>query len=202
MNRRSILAGGLLSMLVAVPVLASHVTPEVVDEAESCAPLAPGTAELVVQVPQDVGTLVDGDFTVDIELEGNVGEGSISFSNATLPVAAAFIAGTDGGNLYTYDEPVTEDDGLVAPDDSPIKDVSLCYVSDNTAASEAPAATGEASPEASVGGETASPTAPPTDTVPATVSNTTSLVLLVVGAIALLAALGLGVRAPGRVRRH
>ena len=117
---RALAAGSLLTLLVAAPVLASHVQPEVVDGAESCGPLAAGTVELIVALPQDVGTIEEGDFTIDVTLDGSVGQGSISFEGASLPVKAAFVAGTDGGNLYTYEEPVTQDDGLGAPDGGPI----------------------------------------------------------------------------------
>ncbi len=208
MNRRSILAGGLLTFLLAAPVLASHVTPEVVDGAASCGPLAPGTVELLVSVPQDVGEVVDGDFTVDVALDGNVGNGSISFSNASLPVAAAFVAGTDGGNLYRYEEPVTEDDGLVAPDGGPIADVSFCYVSAEGEASapaaESPEATAEGTNDTA--GSTDSPTdgitTPATDTAPVGSPNPAGLVLIVTGVLALAAGLGLALSRPARVRRR
>jgi hypothetical protein len=204
MNRRSILAGGLLTFLLAAPVLASHVTPEVVDGASSCGPLAPGTVELLVSVPQDVGEVVDGDFTVDVALDGNVGNGSISFSNASLPVAAAFVAGTGGGNLYRYEEPVTEDDGLVAPDGGPIADVSFCYVSAEGEASATAAASAEASAEATsdTAGSTDGITTPATDAAPAREANPAGLVLIVTGLLALAAGLGLALSRPARVRRR
>lgn len=135
---RSPLLAMIAMLVLAVPVLASHVTPEVVDDAESCGPLTPGTVELLV----DAGELVDGavsdsDFQATVDLVGTLETGSVDFSNASLPVRAAFVAGIDGGNLYEYLEPVTADDGLVAPDGQPIRSVSFCYVYDGAAGGEA-----------------------------------------------------------------
>jgi hypothetical protein len=140
-------------MAIVGPVLASSVTPKVVDSAQSCGPLTPGTVEFLV----DAGSLADGtvskgNFEATIDVVGTVETGSISFSDASLPVKAAFVAGVDSGNLYEYPKPVTADNDLVAPDGQPITSVSFCYV------------TGSGGDTA--GGEsTAAPTAPGTDTV-------------------------------------
>lgn len=178
-HSRSLAAATLLALVWAAPVVANHVEPVFEDGATSCGPLSPGTVELVVAVPQEIGSVTDEAFSVDVTLEGSVGDGSLSFSNATLPVKAAFVAGVDGGNLYTYDEPVTEDTGLTTPNDEPIADVSFCYVQEGEAgASPEPPAAGEtdapASPEAPAGGagepsgEVADSTAAPEDGPPAT----------------------------------
>jgi len=195
MKRRSALAaGGLLTLLVAVPVLASHVEPELVDGAESCGPLAPGTVELLVALPQDTGTVSEGDFTVDVTLDGSVAQGSISFSDASLPVAAAFVAGIDGGNLYTYEEPVTEDDGLVAPDGEPISNVSFCYVGvEDGGAGSTPDATGSPTGDAAGEGGTDDDdiTTPATDAAPATSGSGPAVALMVLGALSIGAAVWL-----------
>ena len=199
---RALAAGSLLTLLVAAPVLASHVQPEVVDGAESCGPLAAGTVELIVALPQDVGTIEEGDFTIDVTLDGSVGQGSISFEGASLPVKAAFVAGTDSGNLYTYEEPVTEDDGLVAPDGGPIKDVSFCYVggADGGGGDDGAAPTDGSE----TGGETAGgdegdgeATPPQTDTAPAPGRDATGLVLMTLGGVSLAGGLWL-LLGPGR----
>jgi hypothetical protein len=100
-----------------------------------------------------------------------------------LPVSAAFVAGNDGGNLYRYEEPVTSDDGLVAPDGGPISDVSFCYVTEDAAATAAP--TSDTAGES----ETASPeiTTPATDTITPT-GNPIGLVLIAIGSMALVGA--------------
>jgi hypothetical protein len=146
-------------LLLVAPVFASHVAPEVVSGAESCGPLAPGTVELIAEVPAGLaGSLTDDAFSADISLDGAATDGSISFSNATLPVRAAFVAGVDGGNLYNYAEPVTEDDGLVAPDGQPISGLSLCYVAEGTVGESAAPSTGGGEAPAASG-------VPATDTV-------------------------------------
>lgn len=199
---RALPAGVLLTLLVAAPAVASHIQPELVDAGESCGPLAPGTVELIVALPQDVGAITEGDFTVDVELDGSVGDGSVSFSGASLPIKAAVVAGTDGGNLYTYEEPVMEDDGLVAPDGGPIQDVSFCYVGGEDAATAAPDETAEATGDAQGDGGEASP--PATDTAPTPAGGTgAGLVLMALGAITLIAGLGLqAARQPVRIRRR
>ena len=201
MHRRSVLAGGLLTILLAAPVLASHVQPEVVDGAESCGPLEPGTVELLVAVPQDVGTITEDDFSVDVTLEGSVGNGSISFSNATAPISAALVAGTDGGNLYRYEEPVTADDGLVAPDGGPISDVSFCYVSEAAATPGATDASPAPTSDAAGDGGSATPeiTTPATDAIDPAAGNPMGLVLIAFGALSLLGAASL-VLVPRRAR--
>jgi hypothetical protein len=137
------------ALLLAVPVLASHVAPEFTTKAESCGPLSPGTVELLVDATRlKAGQLVNGAFTVDLRLNGSIGNGSISFSDATLPVESVFVQGVTGGNLYAYASPVRADDGLVGPNGEPIKGVSFCYVT-----SEPGGTTGRAQP-------------PATDTVP------------------------------------
>jgi hypothetical protein len=138
-------------LVLAGPVLASHVQPQLVDGASSCGPLTPGTVELIVEVPQELaGTVADDDFSAAVTLDGAVGNGSVRFEDATLPVKAVFVAGVSGGNLYAYEEPVREDDGLVAPDGEPIAGVSFCYVTEGDGG-ERSSAGGEASP----GGDTA-----------------------------------------------
>jgi hypothetical protein len=202
---RAPLAAGLLTVLVAAPVVASHIAPELVDEAQSCGPLTEGAVELVVALPEGAGSIADGEFEVDVTLDGGVADGSISFSGATLPVQAAFVAGTDSGNLYRYEEPVTEDDGLVAPDGSPIRDVSFCYVSGgdgsgtptddgsgdgqpSDADSGGAAASGDAQ---GGGGSEASP--PATDTAAPRPASPAGTVFIALGLIALAGALSLRV---------
>lgn len=162
--RRSSLAAFLLLLLVVGPVVASHVAPRLVSGASSCGPLSPGTVELVVQVPEGGGTVSDDVFSADLALEGALTDGSISFTNASLPVEAVFVAGTTGGNLYDYPEPVRADDGLVAPNGEPITDVSFCYVEGDAASGGGGGSDAGASPETSdaAGGGT---TTPPTDTL-------------------------------------
>ncbi len=188
-------------LMLAVPALASHVQPQFVSGAASCGPLEPGTVELIVEVPQELaGTIGDDDFSAEVSLDGSVGNGSVTFQNATLPVKAVFVAGTDGGNLYAYEEPVTEDDGLVAPDGQPISGVSFCYVTEadagaspsaaateaspsgDAAASEAPS--DEASPSEDVAGASDSgggANPPATDMEPGTASPLGSVVLVAAG---------------------
>ena len=118
--------------VVAGTVLASHVTPRVVDDSTSCAPLTPGTVELLVDASDlPAGAISEGDFEANVTLEGTIETGTVAFRNATLPVKSAMVAGADSGNLYEYEEPVTEDDGLVAPDGQPIVSVSFCYLTDD-----------------------------------------------------------------------
>jgi hypothetical protein len=151
------------ALLLAVPVVASHVQPEFTRDAESCGTLTPGTVELLVDA-SDLGTAIpsQGQFRVDVLLTSGGPDGeSVSFSGATLPVEAAFVAGTDGGNFYDYPDPVRADEGLVAPNGQPIVNVSFCYIvaerdSDATPTGGVAGATGEN------GG--AGDTAPPTDT--------------------------------------
>ncbi len=147
-------------LLVAVPVIASHVQPEFTADAESCGTLTPGTVEFLVDASA-LGTQIpaQGRFRVDVQLSGGLDGGSVSFTGATLPIEAAFVAGTDGGNLYDYPEPVSADEGLVAPDGQPIVNVSFCYV--------VAEGDGEANPTDQVAGVTGDPgeTVPPTDTV-------------------------------------
>jgi hypothetical protein len=130
MTRSPIVAltlGGLLAL--AAPVLASHVTPREVGGESSCGPLSPGTVEFVVDASAiPGGTLSQGDFEVTVDLVGTVETGAVDFSDASLPVRAAFVAGTESGNLYEYPDPVRQDDGLTAPDGQPITSVSFCYV--------------------------------------------------------------------------
>lgn len=217
MHRRLIpLAAALGGLLIAVPVLASHVQPQFVSRAASCGPLEPGTVELIVEVPQGLGgTVTDEDFTAAVTLDGSVGNGSVQFQDATLPVKAVFIAGTEGGNLYAYEEPVTEDDGLVAPDGQPISGVSFCYVSSAGASGSAAPSEGAAEASASAdvagasegagasdgGGASEEPNPPATDTE-AVASPLGSVVLVAVG-LGLLSiglVLSLPKRAPVRVR--
>ena len=199
-RRRSALAACLLALLVATPVLASHVTPEVVDGSQSCGPLSPGTVELVVEVPQGVGAIEDGDFTVDVALDGNVGNGALTFSNASLPVAAALVAGAQSGNLYRYEEPVTEDDGLVAPDGQPILDVSFCYVAAGDGSGEGDSGEGDSSgtPTGDAAGDAASDTPPQTDTAPPGDRTGASKLLLLLGAALLTGVIGLELAARQR----
>ena len=110
----------------------------------------------------------------------------MAFSDATLPVRSAFVAGADSGNLYEYEEPVTEDDGLVAPDGQPIVNVSFCYITDDSAGgaeSGSPAAESGTAAEASGDG-----TPPPTDTAGAAAAPTGGSVMLVALGIVAFAA--------------
>src|SRR3954451_24368804 len=123
----------LVLLVAAGTVLASSVTPRVVDGSTSCGPLTPGTVELLVDasdLPAGAGS--EGDFTATVTLEGTVETGSVGFTDASLPVKSAFVAGADSGNLYEYPDPVTQDDGLVAPDGQPIVNVSFCYVTSDS----------------------------------------------------------------------
>jgi hypothetical protein len=187
------LAAIVVGLLLAAPVLASHVQPQVVSEATSCAPLVPGTIELLVEVPQGLtDTVTDGDFTVDVNLAGGLGNGTVSFDDATLPVKAAFVAGVDSGHLYVYEEPVRADDGLTAPDGQRITAVSLCYVTESAGggdggASEAPSDTGG-------GGEGGGGTAPPSDMAAEAVAPPRAGLLPT-----LMVAVGLGLVATGLV---
>ena len=164
-------------LALAAPVLASHVTPRIVDDADSCGPLTPGTVELVVDAGSLAGDVSDGDFEATVDIVGSLETGSITFSNASLPVRAAFVAGLDSGNLYEYPEPVTEDDGLTAPGGQPIQSVSFCYVYDGDAGN--------------AGGGEATDAPPATDTEPmssASGPSATALALTVTGLICLAAA--------------
>lgn len=207
LNRRAPLAAGLLTLLVAAPVVAGHVTPEVVDGAESCAPLAEGTVELIVSLPDGAGSIAEGDFEIDVALVGGVTGGTISFSGATLPIQAAFVAGADSGNLYRYEEPVTEDDGLVAPDGAPIQDVSFCYVSEGEGATDGDggdgASDGDDGDGAAGDGQGGSEASPPaTDTVPRTdAASPAGAVLMGLGLVALAAGVALHLRGRPTTRR-
>jgi hypothetical protein len=129
-------------LLAAGTVLASHVTPRVVDGATSCGPLTPGTVELLVDASDlPAGAVSEGDFEATVTLEGTIETGTLAFEDATLPVKSAFVAGATSGNLYEYEEPVTEDDGLVAPDGQPILSVSFCYITDDSGGAATPPAT-------------------------------------------------------------
>jgi hypothetical protein len=187
MSRRSgLITAFLASLLVAVPVLASHVAPEFTRDAESCGILTPGTVELLVDASELEGNVPSsGEFQVNVQLSGALEGGSISFSGATLPVESAFVAGLDGGNLYDYPEPVRSDEGLVAPDGQPITSVSFCYI---VAADRTQGETG------GVKGATGAPgTTPPTDSVEGTRSPDPQLpivlaVVLLLTALAIIAA--------------
>jgi hypothetical protein len=173
---RSPILALLVLLLAAGTVLASHVTPRVVDGATSCGPLTPGTVELLVDASDlPAGTVAEGDFEATVTLEGTIETGTVAFSDATLPVKSAFVAGATSGNLYEYEEPVTEDDGLVAPDGQPIVSVSFCYVTDDSdggAAENTPPAT-DAAPA-------------PATAQPASRSALVTLGLLAIGVAALL----------------
>ena len=170
---RSPILALLVLLLAAGTVLASHVTPRVVDGATSCGPLTPGTVELLVDASDlPAGTVAEGDFEATVTLEGTIETGTVAFSDATLPVKSAFVAGAASGNLYEYEEPVTEDDGLVAPDGQPIVSVSFCYVTDDS------------------DGGAAENTPPATDTAPAPATAepaSRSITLITLGLIALAA---------------
>src|SRR4051812_38384130 len=115
--------------IAAGTVLANHVAPKLVDGSTSCAPLTPGTVELVVDASSlPAGVVTKGDFEANVSLEGTVETGTVAFRDASLPVKSAFVAGATSGNLYEYETPVREDDGLVAPDGQPIVAVSFCYI--------------------------------------------------------------------------
>jgi hypothetical protein len=175
---RSPILAFLVLLLAAGTVLASHVTPRVVDGATSCGPLTPGTVELLVDATDlPAGAVSDGDFSATVTLEGTIETGTVAFQDATLPVKSAFVAGATSGNLYEYEEPVTADDGLVAPDGQPIVNVSFCYVTDDTG--------GGAAEETAGGG-----TPPATDTAPAAGTATPasgSVALVALGVVALAA---------------
>lgn len=185
--RRSLASLALVigGLLVAVPVLASQVAPKFVSGAESCAPLTPGTVELVVEVPQGVGTATKDNFSVDVNLSGSVGNGSVNFSNATLPIKSAFVAGQAGGNLYAYTQPVKADTGLVAPNGEPIRRVSFCYVtaSGSSGASAKPAGGGASSK--ATGGVHGATSAPQTDTESTTRPAPVGWIVLLVTGLAL-----------------
>lgn len=178
------------TLVLALPVLASHVQPRVVDGAESCGPLSPGTVELLVDATAlDDGAVAQGDFEAEVSLEGTVETGTVAFRNATLPVRSALVAGATSSNYYEYEEPVTEDDGLVAPDGQPIVSVSFCYLTDDG---------GQANGDAQ---ETDGDRTPPrTDAAqPAASGRTPGLPLVVAGLGALAAAALLAAR-PSRPR--
>ena len=190
-SRSPILA--LFVLLVAAgTVLASHVAPKLVDGSTSCGPLTPGTVELVVDASDlPAGAVSDGDFSATVTLEGTIETGTVAFRDASLPVKSAFVAGATSGNLYEYDEPVTEDDGLVAPDGQPIVNVSFCYVTDDS---------GGGAAEESGGG-----TPPATDTGPAAATAAPasgSLALVALGIVALAAGMLLFARQQLAVRRR
>jgi hypothetical protein len=206
---RSPLLAILALLAIALPVLASSVTPRVVDSADSCGPLSPGTAELVVDASSlPAGSVSKGDFKASVSLEGTIETGSIAFRDATLPVKSAFVAGKTSGNLYEYPEPVREDEGLVAPDGQTITSVSFCYVND--AASGGNGSGGGSGSSSSAGGagggsaaaagsNGADHTAPATDTAPVPTSTAgdrgwqilTTVLLAVVGVATMLAMLAM-----------
>jgi hypothetical protein len=167
------------TLALAIPVIASHVLPQFTREAESCGILTPGSVEFLVDASHlGPGIPSSGEFRVDVQLAGGLDGGSVSFSGATLPIEAAFVAGTDGGNLYDYPEPVRADDGLVAPNGQPIVNVSFCYVVGGDAQAGATDAPSE--------------TIPPTDTAApatATVDRPTPLVIGLFIAVSALVAL-------------
>jgi hypothetical protein len=169
--------------LLAVPVLANHVTPELVGGEESCGPLSPGTVEFVVPVADITDApLGDDAFQISMQLATD-GSNALSFSGATIPVSSAFVRGATSGNLYSYDEAVAEDTGLIAPDGVAITDISVCYV-----------AAGAASPDAS---PSADGTPPATDTEAVNDSASGSMMLVVGGILAT----GVGLALFARTRR-
>jgi hypothetical protein len=189
-------------LVLAGPVLASHVQPQLVDGGSSCGPLTPGTVELIVEVPQELaGTVADDDFSAAVTLDGAVGNGSVRFEDATLPVKAVFVAGVSGGNLYAYEEPVHEDDGLVAPDGEPIAGVSFCYVTEGAGGERSSAGGGEGSPGGDTAGSDDDQGQPPaTDTLEPGPSPLGAAALVSAG----IALVGLGLLAlrPGAVARR
>jgi hypothetical protein len=184
------IAAMVATLVVAVPVLASHVVPEFTRDAESCGTLSPGTVEFLVDASQlGPGIPSNRDFRVDVQLSGSLDGGSVSFSGATLPIEAAFVAGIDGGNLYDYPEPVTADDGLVAPNGQPIVKVSFCYVVGGT--------TGAGAGPTDQAGESV----PPTDTVaPGRVAASPPTPLVV--AVLIVLAAGVAVATVARIQRR
>jgi hypothetical protein len=190
-------------LVLAGPVLASHVQPQLVDGASSCGPLTPGTVELIVEVPQELaGTVTDDDFSAAVTLDGSVGNGSVRFEDATLPVKGVFVAGVSGGNLYAYEEPVREDEGLVAPDGEPIAGVSFCYVTEGDGEDASAAGGGEASPSSDTAGSEDDQAQPPaTDTLEPGPSPLGS-VALVSGGISLVGLGLVALRQRGAVRRR
>lgn len=213
---RSLGVAALAVMLAAFPVYANHVEPEEVALSYSCGTLDPGTVEFQV----DAAGITDGavgedDFTLSVDISGE-GDRMLSFAGATLPIRSAVVAGTTTANLYVYDEPVTEDDGLRAPTGELITRFSVCYVggepTEETPGAESPAAATPAaeSPaaESPAGGVAGAEGTPPSTSTVGTSTGTGNAVsafaLVVLGCVALSAGVVrlATVRAPVRNRRR
>ena len=203
---RSLAVAALAVMLVALPVYAKHVEPEEVALSYSCGTLDPGTVEFQVDAAGIAdGTVGEDDFTLSVDIAGE-GDRMLSFAGATLPIRSAVVAGTTTANLYVYDEPATEDDGLRAPTGEMITRFSVCYVGDEAAegspAAESPAA------ESSEGGTAGAQGTPPTTSTAGSSTGTGNAVpafaLVILGCVALsVGVVRLAtVRAPIRHRRR
>ncbi len=208
---RSLAVAALAVMLAALPVYANHVEPEEVALSYSCGTLDPGTVEFQVDAAGITdATVGEDDFTLSVDISGE-GDRMLSFAGATLPIRSAVVAGTTTANLYVYDEPVTEDDGLRAPTGEMITRFSVCYVGDETAegspAAPSPAGESPAAPSPEGGTAGAEGTPPTTSTAgPSTGAGNPvpAFALVILGCVAVsVGVVRLAtVRAPSRPRRR
>jgi hypothetical protein len=114
--------------LMTRPVLATHVTPTVIDGNASCGQLNVAyDHEFKIDETPETKTYSDPNSDFEVDITVNDGATEMSFSS-NLPVDAVFVkGGNEGGNLYVYDPPVTEDSGLTTPTNQQISHVSFCF---------------------------------------------------------------------------
>jgi hypothetical protein len=114
--------------LMTRPVLATHVTPTVIDGNASCGQLNVAyDHEFKIDETPETKTYSDPNSDFEVDITVNDGATEMSFSS-NLPVDAVFVkGGNEGGNLYVYNPPVTEDSGLTTPTNQQISHVSFCF---------------------------------------------------------------------------
>ncbi len=141
--------GAGLAMLVAVPALGSHVTPEEIAGNPSCADL--GLTSIVkFEGPVQSGTEEGVTITVDGD--------TITSWSSDQPVSAVIVKGGNSANVYSYPDGTTSDTNLVAPDNASGGPAGLSHVE---------FCLGQAAPSPSpTETATESPTPTPTETQP------------------------------------
>jgi hypothetical protein len=114
--------------LMTRPALATHVEPEPIDGNASCGQLNVAyDHEFKIDETPETKTYSDPNSDFEVDITVNDGATEMSFSS-NLPVDAVFVkGGNEGGNLYVYDPPVTEDSGLTTPTNQQISHVSFCF---------------------------------------------------------------------------
>jgi hypothetical protein len=138
---------GLVAAL-AMPALATHVTPELIagNDNKTCGELGTYGFEFKInETPSgfydedDSAVIVTPDVPTDFEVTITYNAETNVFSfTSNIAVEALFVkGGNDGGNLYEYDPPVTSDSGLQTPTAQEVSHISFCWT-DAPQESEAP----------------------------------------------------------------